>query len=193
MQYSSASPCQLQTSFYEIMNDFDLIVAVASNGVIGNSIGNSIPWYLPRDLQYFKEKTLGRTVAMGSRTWASLPVRPLKGRRNVVISRKVAPFVGADAQYTSFSDVLAKERDVIVIGGGALYTECLKYRPRVMLITTVNSIASGDVRFPYDGQYLSETDVLDIDGTTYDAVERIPMEENGYSASFNRFVRRSDI
>lgn len=54
-----------------------------------------IPWYIPEDLQRFKKLTMGATVIMGRRTFDSLPpkVRPLPGRRNVVITRDPEGFI----------------------------------------------------------------------------------------------------
>ena len=65
-----------------------LIWAQSSSGVIGRDGG--IPWQLPEDLVRFKDVTMGHTVVMGRRTWESLPakVRPLPGRRNVVLTRQ---------------------------------------------------------------------------------------------------------
>ena len=64
-----------------------LIWAQSTSGVIGRADG--IPWRLPEDQARFKELTMGHTVVMGRLTWESLPakVRPLPGRRNVVVSR----------------------------------------------------------------------------------------------------------
>lgn len=65
-----------------------LVWAQSTSGVIGR--GGDIPWNVPEDLTRFKEVTMGHTVIMGRRTWESLPakVRPLPGRRNVVVSRR---------------------------------------------------------------------------------------------------------
>ena len=41
------------------------IAAVSSNNVIG--IKNKLPWHIPEDLQFFKNKTKGRTVIMGEK------------------------------------------------------------------------------------------------------------------------------
>lgn len=67
-----------------------LIVASDLNGVIGNK--NAIPWYIPEDLAYFKEQTMGDTVIMGRKTSDSLPPKfngLLPGRRNIIISRVI--------------------------------------------------------------------------------------------------------
>ena len=62
----------------------NLIVAKASNDIIGKD--NSLLWHLSEDLKYFKRITLGKTVLMGRKTWESLPFKPLKNRRNIVIT-----------------------------------------------------------------------------------------------------------
>ncbi|MGW0158334.1 dihydrofolate reductase [Mycobacterium sp. NPDC003323] len=94
-----------------------LIWAQSTSGVIGRA--NSIPWRLPEDQARFKELTMGQPVVMGRLTWESLParVRPLPGRRNIVVSR--------DAQYAAegaevVTDLPA-DLDGWVIGGAQLY------------------------------------------------------------------------
>ena len=44
-----------------------IIVAVASNGVIGGD--NKLLWHLPDDLQWFKKCTMGRPIIMGRKTF----------------------------------------------------------------------------------------------------------------------------
>ena len=97
-----------------------LIWAQSTSGVIGRDGG--IPWQLPEDLARFKAITLGHTVVMGRRTWESLPprVRPLPGRRNVVLSR--APgYRAAGAEVVDSLDVALADRPVWVAGGAEVY------------------------------------------------------------------------
>ena len=61
-----------------------IIVAIADNFAIGKN--NQLLWHLPGDLKRFKKITLGHTVIMGKKTYDSLPSRPLKNRRNIVIT-----------------------------------------------------------------------------------------------------------
>ena len=70
-----------------------LIWAQSTSGVIGRDGG--IPWRLPEDQARFKELTMGHTVVMGRLTWESLPakVRPLPGRRNVVVTRQAGTWL----------------------------------------------------------------------------------------------------
>jgi dihydrofolate reductase len=96
--------------------------------VIGRN--GDIPWRVPEDLSRFKELTLGHTVVMGRRTWESLParVRPLPGRKNVVLTRQ-ADYVAPGAEVvTSLENVLTL--DAWVIGGAEVYIQALPYATR---------------------------------------------------------------
>jgi dihydrofolate reductase len=96
-----------------------LIWAQSTSGVIGRDGG--IPWRLPEDLARFKELTTGHTVVMGRRTWESLPasVRPLPGRRNVVLTRQ-ADYMADGATVVNGLDEVHAE-NVWVIGGAEIY------------------------------------------------------------------------
>ena len=103
-----------------------LIWAQSGSGVIGRD--NGIPWRLPEDQAHFKELTLGQTVVMGRLTWESLPasVRPLPGRRNIVVTR--------DPDYRAAGAEVATELpafvDGWVIGGAQLYALALPLADR---------------------------------------------------------------
>jgi dihydrofolate reductase len=60
------------------------IAAMSKNRVIGKN--NQLPWYVPADLKYFKEKTTSKIMIMGRKTFESLP-GVLKNRYHIVISR----------------------------------------------------------------------------------------------------------
>ncbi|BBY36188.1 dihydrofolate reductase [Mycobacterium mantenii] len=110
-----------------------LVWAQSTSGVIGR--GGDIPWKVPEDLSRFKEVTMGHPVIMGRRTWDSLPakVRPLPGRRNLVLSRD-AGFVAEGARVVgSLEDALADGAggpEVWVIGGEQVYLLALPYATR---------------------------------------------------------------
>ena len=97
-----------------------LIWAQSSSGVIGRNGG--IPWQLPEDLVRFKDLTMGHTVVMGRRTWESLPakVRPLPGRRNVVLTRQ-ADYLADGATVAGALDAALTTEDTWVIGGSEIY------------------------------------------------------------------------
>src|SRR5690625_1872020 len=66
-----------------------LLVAMGKNRVIG--FENDMPWHLPEDLKYFKEKTIDQTIIMGRKTFDSIG-RALPNRRNIVLTKKSIDF-----------------------------------------------------------------------------------------------------
>ena len=107
-----------------------LIWAEAADRVIGRD--GALPWQLPEDQQLFKQLTTGATVVMGRATWDSLPasVRPLPGRRNVVLTRQQdwsAP--GAVVAHTLDEAIASADGDVWVIGGASVYAAALPRAP----------------------------------------------------------------
>lgn len=105
-----------------------LVWAQSTAGVIGRDGG--IPWHLPEDLARFKRLTLGHTVIMGRLTWDSLPatVRPLPGRRNMVLTRD-PQFAAEGAETITALDDTALD-DAWVIGGAQVYALALPLAAR---------------------------------------------------------------
>ncbi|MDO4762044.1 MAG: dihydrofolate reductase [Corynebacterium sp.] len=93
-------------------------------GVIGD--GEDMPWHVPEDLAHFKKVTLGEPVIMGRRTWESLPLKPLPGRENFVLSSR-AP--GAWSQGATVIDSVPKAG--WIIGGGQVYAATLGQVSRI--------------------------------------------------------------
>jgi dihydrofolate reductase len=106
-----------------------LIWAQSTSGVIGRDGG--IPWRLPEDQARFKDITMGRTVVMGRLTWESLPakVRPLPGRRNVVVTRQ-ADYAAEGAQVVGSLDGALSDEETWVIGGEQIYALALPIATR---------------------------------------------------------------
>ena len=106
-----------------------LIWAQSTSGVIGRD--NSIPWHLPEDLARFKALTMGQTVVMGRRTWESLPagVRPLPGRRNVVVTHN-PEYRAAGADIADSVQAALTDAETWVIGGEQVYRLALPLATR---------------------------------------------------------------
>ena len=106
-----------------------LIWAQSTSGIIGRD--NGIPWRLPEDQARFKRLTMGHTVVMGRLTWESLPmkVRPLPGRRNVVLTRQ-ADYMAAGAEVVSTLDDALTGNEIWVIGGQQVYALALPIATR---------------------------------------------------------------
>lgn len=110
------------------MTTFGIIVATSRNWVIG--MDGKLPWDYPADLARFKAVTQGTTVIMGYNTWASLPMRPLPGRRNFVLTRTHAEDVwgeGAEA-FGAIEDAMVGVTTprAWFIGGEQVYQDALK-------------------------------------------------------------------
>lgn len=124
-----------------------MIAAISKELAIGKD--NKLLWYIPEDLQWFKKSTTKQIIVMGSKTWSSLPLRPLPNRRNLVLSRDPnAKFVGAET--VTFEQVieLSKGNDVLIIGGGEIYSLFINYA-KSLLLTRVNlSVQDADSFFP---------------------------------------------
>ena len=124
-----------------------LVWAQAANGVIG--VDGRLPWELPEDLARFKKLTLGSTVVMGRATWESLPaaVRPLPGRRNVVLSRQPGWQSPGAVVARTLAEALDQPDDVWVIGGASVYRDALPCADLVV-VTELAAAFDGDIRAP---------------------------------------------
>jgi dihydrofolate reductase len=106
-----------------------LIWAQSTSGVIGRD--GTIPWRLPEDQARFKGLTMDHTVVMGRLTWESLPakVRPLPGRRNVVVTRQADYMADGAEVVTALDDALTGDENW-VIGGEQIYALALPIATR---------------------------------------------------------------
>lgn len=127
-----------------------LIVARARGGAIGQ--GNTIPWHAPEDLRFFQRETAGAAVIMGRRTWDSLPVKPLKARLNIVVSRGldvpegVLVCAGVDAALEAAH--AAGHRRVYGIGGAGIYAALLPLAHRLLVTEVALDVPGADTFFP---------------------------------------------
>lgn len=134
------------------------IAAMAKNRVIGKD--NKLPWHLPEDLKFFKEKTKGKVLIMGRKTFESLG-KPLPNRLHIVITRQESykfedPMVQvvhdlktaielAHMLSTKYQAKFGEE--VFVVGGGEIYKESLEVLDRIYL-TVIEHDVEGDAKFP---------------------------------------------
>ena len=127
-----------------------LLAAVARNGVIGGD--NDLLWRLPEDMRFLRDTTMGHPVIMGRRTWESLPerVRPLPGRRNIVVSRNAGYAAPGAEVVTTLEAALALVQDApraYLLGGAQLYALALPHADR-LLLTEIDRDFDGDAHFP---------------------------------------------
>lgn len=125
-----------------------IIVAMDKNGLIGDS-KKGLPWHYKKDLKYFKNITMGKTIVMGSKTYETIG-RPLVGRTNVVLTRTKKYKDYNIITYTDFNKLInsfTPEADIMVIGGAEIYRLALPYADK-LYVTHIAAEYTGDVYFP---------------------------------------------
>ena len=125
----------------------NMIVAVDENWGIGKDGEQLI--YISADLKRFKTLTMGHSLILGRKTLATFPGgKPLKGRRNLILSRNpdFAP-EGAEVYRDMESLLEHAEEDAFVIGGASVYRELLG-RCDTVYVTKIQSAWPADCWFP---------------------------------------------
>lgn len=108
---------------------------------------NKMLYHIPKDLAFFKRKTVNHVIIMGRKTFESLPGM-LPNREHWVITRD--PSFNKARSFNSIDDVLEAidpNVDYYIIGGGEIYKQFMPYAD-CLYITEVDDFKVGDVRFP---------------------------------------------
>ena len=126
------------------------IVAVDNNWGIG--FDGELLEAIPSDLKRFKELTTGHVVVMGSKTWNSLPKKPLPNRVNIVISRAKPLIRDKNTIRIGLEDTINYLKyikdDIFIIGGGTIYKELLPFCDRVYVTKIYKDHNNVDTYFP---------------------------------------------
>jgi dihydrofolate reductase len=159
------------------------IVAVDNNWGIGKD--GCLLCHLPGDLNYFKEKTLGKVVVMGRNTCESLPgKKPLKDRVNIVLSRnpdfQPEGFIKCKSMDELFKALENYDtEDVFIIGGADIYRQFSPYC-NGHLVTKINAVFDADRHF----EDLDKRSDLEL------VRESEPLSENGMEYRFTEYRRK---
>ncbi|WP_054952434.1 dihydrofolate reductase [Flaviflexus massiliensis] len=119
----------------------------------GRAIGRdgTMPWHLPEDLAHFKRMTTGHPVIMGSRTYDSLgeKYRPLRGRRNIVITRSNREFPGCEtvSSLKQARDMFADEL-AWIMGGAQIYEAAMPYLDGIVVTDIDMEVEGADAFAP---------------------------------------------
>ena len=123
----------------------DAIVAVDSD--LGIGAGGTLPVVLKADRQHFVELTRGRTVIVGRRTLADFPGgRPLRGRRNIVLTRGGTAIDGAELAHSAAEAYEMSGADAMVLGGQSVFRDMMPYIDRIF-VTKINCRPRSDSFF----------------------------------------------
>lgn len=127
------------------------IVVVDKNWGIGKD--GQLLVHLPGDLNYFKEKTLGKTIIVGRKTFESFPGgKPLAGRRNIVLTENKS-FKQNECCICNNLDELFDQiatldgEDIFVVGGACIYEMFLPYCDEIF-VTRIQETYDADKHFP---------------------------------------------
>ncbi|NID09911.1 dihydrofolate reductase [Fibrivirga algicola] len=140
-----------------------LIAAMAQNRVIGRDRPDGrpdLPWHLPDDFAYFKQKTSGHAIIMGRKSLDALG-KPLPKRTNIVISRNPdfqfdgvtvvntleAALEAAQQAEAAHNQAGHETAELFVIGGAEIYALALPMANRIYL-TEVQRTYEGNASFP---------------------------------------------
>ena len=158
------------------------VVAIDSNYGIGGN--NELLARIPEDMKMFKEITKDGTVVVGSRTYESLPKKPLPDRTNIVITRKCRknPKLLKDGsmkanmkhikQWLSTQSVINDNNGVYVIGGGVIYKELLPFCERAYVTKILHAFDNVDTYFPNidempEWEMVSASEIKEYNGLQY--------------------------
>ena len=130
------------------------IVAVSENDVIGTN--NTLPWDIPEDMKFFRDKTKGHALIMGRKTFESVG-HPLPNRLNVVVSRNQdfkydAPNVAIQPDLKSAVALCGSKAskygdEVFIIGGGDIFKQSMSM-VNVIYLTRIHQEFIGDIYYP---------------------------------------------
>lgn len=123
------------------------IWAQDQNGLIGHE--DRLPWHLPKELQHFKETTMGQALVMGRVTFDGMNRRLLPGRETLILTRQgeldgVVTVASPEATLDWFAQ---QDKDLYVVGGASVYQAFAPYYDR-LIVTRVHGQFAGDTYFP---------------------------------------------
>ena len=148
------------------------IVCVSKSWGIGRD--GALLFLISDDHKRFRSLTVGKTVILGHKTLDTFPGgRPLKDRRNIVLSHRDLDIPGAEIAH-SFDEA---GDDAIVIGGASVYMALLARCDRVY-VTKVDADPDADSFFPNlddnpDWRVDSESEVFEENGLKFQYVDYV--------------------
>ena len=126
------------------------VAAIGKNRELGQ--GGKLPWpHIAEDFKHFHDKTLGKPMIMGRKTYESIG-RPLPRRTNIIITRDKNYRAQGCMIAASLPEALAiaqKENpaEIAIIGGAEIFKAALPIADK-MYLTVIDAGFPADVYFP---------------------------------------------
>lgn len=152
------------------------IVCVSKSWGIGRD--GALLFLISDDHKRFRSLTVGKTVILGHKTLDTFPGdRPLKDRRNIVLSHRDLDIPGAEIAHSFDEAAALGGDDAIVIGGASVYMALLARCDRVY-VTKVDADPDADSFFPNlddnpDWRIDSESEVFEENGLKFQYVDYV--------------------
>ena len=133
------------------MNNITMIAAIGKNNELGKN--NDLIWKFKEDMQFFKEQTMGKPMAMGYKTFYSLREgKPLPGRKHIVLtSRNIEenPQIKIVRSLEELINYIEEyKEEVMIIGGASIYKAMLEYADKLLLTEIDAEDKEADAFFP---------------------------------------------
>lgn len=163
--------------------DIIAIWAEDKNHLIGCK--DSLPWRLPKDLNHFKETTMGQVLLMGRVTFEGMNRRILPGRQTIVLTRDSDYEAEGVLVLHSKEEVLdwfaSQEKTLYIVGGARIYQSFLDVA-NTILKTEVDGVFEGDTYFP-------EYPESDFDLVSESFFEKD--DKNAYDFTVKKLIRKA--
>jgi dihydrofolate reductase len=157
-----------------------LVAAAGNNNVIGGN--NKLLWKMPSDMKFFMNLTMHHAVIMGRKTYESFG-RPLKDRRNIIITRDQNLSIAGCEVVHSLNEALnlvKKDNEVFIIGGADIYRQSITVANKIYL-TRIYGDFEGDSYFPE----------INHDLWQQTAIAEYPADEkNPYPFAFLEYIKK---
>ena len=158
-----------------------LIVAVSQNWGIGKD--GDLLFSIPKDMKFFRETTMGKTVILGRKNLESFPgKKPLPKRPNIILTRDKSFTCEGATVVNSIDELLALPvdfEDAFVIGGEEIYRQLLGYC-NICYVTKVKETADAD-KFMVNLDELCQWELKE---------ESEEIEDNGHIITFCTYERK---
>lgn len=159
-----------------------MIWAQDEKALIGKN--DTLPWHLPNDLRFFKEKTLHHTIVMGRTTFEGMQKRVLPNRHTIILTRDKNYRADNVEVCHDIEEIVAraKTEDIYIVGGASVYAQFAEFAD-VLFQTVIHENFEGDTHFPsinFSQFVLAEETQGVVD------------EKNQYAHTFKKFERKQE-
>jgi len=133
------------------MKNITMIAAIGKNNELGKN--NDLIWKFKEDMNFFKEQTMGKPMAMGYKTFYSLREgKPLPGRKHIILTSRNLEENDQIVIVRSLEELLnyiEKYKDeVMIIGGASIYKSMIDYANKLVLTEIDAEDKEADAYFP---------------------------------------------